>query len=160
MTGCCRCWNIHHVILADEADSIHLANVRGWAEAVAAVRNAGAVMSEVICFRLDSANPREAKALEVLATWQEAGFSRRHVLTEALLRLDDDGDDNSDADTLAALTEVLSQVQDLLENMQNGHYVSASSQPEEPEVEALAESFLASVRQAARPGLRREEVRG
>ena len=47
-------------------------------------------MSEVICFRLDRDNPREAQALQVLAAWQEAGFSRRHVLTEALLRLDGD----------------------------------------------------------------------
>lgn len=116
-------------------------------------------MSEVICFRLDRSNPREAQALQILATWQEAGFSRRHVLTEALLRLDDDSEDNT-ADTLATLHETLAQVQALLEGMQNGHYVPAKVQPSEPESQALAESFLASVRQAARPGLRREEVRG
>jgi hypothetical protein len=115
-------------------------------------------MSEVICFRLDRDNPREGKALEVLAAWQEAGFSRRHVLTEALLRLNGETGDST-ANTLAALTEVLSQAQVLLENMQNGHYVPTGGQSEEPEDQALAESFLASVRQAARPGLRREETR-
>jgi len=45
-------------------------------------------MSEVISFRLDNANPREAQALEVLNAWIEKGFSTRFILTTALLELE------------------------------------------------------------------------
>ena len=50
-------------------------------------------MSEVISFRLDNANPREAQALEVLNAWIEKGFSTRFILTTALLELEHHGSD-------------------------------------------------------------------
>jgi hypothetical protein len=114
-------------------------------------------MSEVICFRLDSSNPREAQALMVLSAWQEAGFSRRHVLTEALIRLDKDPEDVSDA--VAELREVLGRAHDLLEALQDGRHTAVIRQRTEPEGEPLAESFIASVRQAARPGMSSEGVK-
>jgi hypothetical protein len=43
--------------------------------------------SQVYSFRLHPAQPREAKAAEVLAAWKAAGYSARYVLTEALLAL-------------------------------------------------------------------------
>jgi hypothetical protein len=43
--------------------------------------------SQVYSFRLHPAQPREAKAAEVLAAWKDAGYSARYVLTEALLAL-------------------------------------------------------------------------
>jgi len=42
-------------------------------------------MSEVISFRTNKDNPREAQAIEVLKTWVDQGYSVRHVLAEALL---------------------------------------------------------------------------
>ena len=42
-------------------------------------------MSEVISFRLDPDNPREAQALKILRTKQAEGFSSRRVLTDALI---------------------------------------------------------------------------
>jgi len=49
-------------------------------------------MSEVISFRLNRENPREALALEVLKNRFRKGFSVRYVLTEALLKLDESED--------------------------------------------------------------------
>ena len=42
-------------------------------------------MSEVISFRLDKNNPRDAQAKAVLKAWVDKGYSVRHVLTEVLL---------------------------------------------------------------------------
>jgi hypothetical protein len=42
-------------------------------------------MSQVISFRLDQNNPREAWALSVLSGMQEQGYQVRHILTEALV---------------------------------------------------------------------------
>ncbi len=44
-------------------------------------------MSEVINFRLDKNNPREAQAREMIEVWVKQGYSLQHILTEALLRL-------------------------------------------------------------------------
>lgn len=45
-------------------------------------------MSEVISFRLDPQNPREAKALKVIHSWRQEGFSTRQILVEALEKLE------------------------------------------------------------------------
>ena len=45
-------------------------------------------MSEVISFRLNKDNPREARALMVLKGWQEQGHNIRYIITEALVNLD------------------------------------------------------------------------
>ena len=47
-------------------------------------------MSEVISFRLNPENSREAKALDTLKMWREEGYTLRHKITEAILRLDQD----------------------------------------------------------------------
>jgi len=48
-------------------------------------------MSEVISFRLDKENLREAKALMILHEWRKNGYSLRQTITEALVSLDRDG---------------------------------------------------------------------
>ena len=45
-------------------------------------------MSKVISFRLNPDNPREAEALSVLEKWQNQGFSTRHTITEAIIKLE------------------------------------------------------------------------
>jgi len=109
-------------------------------------------MSEVISFRLDKDNPREARAREVLHAWYAQGFSVRHVLTEALLALDEG--QHQDEESEFALDEVnraLHQVIQMLERMQNGRYVADDDQPPRA---ALTDTFVASVRSAARPGMK------
>jgi hypothetical protein len=79
-------------------------------------------MSQVVCFRLDRQNQREALALAVLSAWQEAGYSTRHILTEALLGLDDGSQDELSA-VIAELREVVGHAHDLLEEMRDGRHV-------------------------------------
>ena len=43
-------------------------------------------MSKVYSFRLDSDNPREAQAIEVIDNWVSQGYSLRNLLTEALIK--------------------------------------------------------------------------
>jgi len=111
-------------------------------------------MSEVISFRLDKSNPREARAREVLRAWYTQGYSVRHVLTEALLVLEES--QQQDEEATFALDEVnrtLHQVIQMLERMQNGRYVAVKDDDQQPRA-ALTDTFVASVKSAARPGLK------
>jgi hypothetical protein len=108
-------------------------------------------MSEVISFRLDRENPREAQALDVLTKGQEAGYSLRHILTEALLALEAAAEDEQAA--ALALTEVAGRLEQILEQFQHAGSVPYQPPNDQREQAALAESFVLSVKQAARPGL-------
>jgi hypothetical protein len=50
-------------------------------------------MSKVYSFRLDSENPREALAMDVINTWVSQGYSLRRILTDALINYQDKGND-------------------------------------------------------------------
>lgn len=112
-------------------------------------------MSEVISFRLDKKNPREAQAYLILNTWIEKGFSTRSVLTTALLRLDQPGSDlepgpgNRNWD---AILDQISQLLDLVEKMKK----PVVSQENNSEPCILRDSFLASIRHGAKPGIKLE----
>jgi hypothetical protein len=111
-------------------------------------------MSEVISFRLDRENPREAQALAVLNKGQEAGYSLRHVLTEALLALESAAEDEQAvAVTLNQMTRMLAEMQAVLEVIQNRDFSAARIEEPKPEQDALAESFLLSVKNTAKSGL-------
>ena len=69
-------------------------------------------MSEVISFRLDRNNPREAQALTILLKGQEAGYSLRHILTEALLALESTAEDEQAV--AVALAEVAGRLEQIL----------------------------------------------
>ena len=72
-------------------------------------------MSDVISFRLNKENQREAKALEVLNAWIEKGFSTRHILTTALLELDHPGSEPAKGEDGCGMELVLNQIGLLLE---------------------------------------------
>ena len=109
-------------------------------------------MSQVIGFRLDQDNPREGRALAVLEAWQEQGYSTRHIISEALLRLG--GEAGSEvSSTLAELQKVLGHAHRLLEQMQQGQIISPQHQEDQPEQARLTESFVLSVKEAARAGM-------
>ena len=110
-------------------------------------------MSEVVSFRLDAANPREAQAREVLRSWYAQGYSVRHILTEALLRLDEESEQATEL-SLVDLNQTLGRVSQLLEQMQNGHYTAVASATTEQSQEVLSDAFVASVKNTARPGLK------
>jgi hypothetical protein len=100
-------------------------------------------MSEVISFRLDRNNPREAQALGVLKKGQEAGYSLRHVLTEALLALEASAEEEQAvAQALLEVAGRLGQIQSALEQFR--HMKLPPSQPQSgmPEQAVLAESCV------------------
>ena len=111
-------------------------------------------MSEVISFRLDRNNPREAQALAVLKKGQEAGYSLRHVLTEALLALEAAAEEEQAV--AQALTEVagrLEQIQSALERLRPMDVTTALPQTGHSPQADLAESFVLAVKSTAKPGI-------
>ena len=99
-------------------------------------------MSEVISFRLSKDNPREAQAMAVLQAWVNKGYSVRYVLTEALLVYDDSKKEMD----IHGLSLKLDQISKMLQ--QNG----APTLLRENTVK-LSDSFTASIRNAAKPGV-------
>lgn len=77
-------------------------------------------MSEVISFRQNKDNPREAKALEILKARSAVGYKIRHIITDALLKLDDHRKSPSTIVALDELNDTLIQVNQLLEQLENG----------------------------------------
>ena len=117
---------------------------------MAAIRGIEGFMSEVISFRLNPDNPREAQALEILRTKQAEGFSSRRILTDALIGMVVE----KGQDSLFPIEEfniALEHVSGLLEQLNGGNH--DHSQSTRPQVAALNDNFLNSVKIAARPGL-------
>ena len=105
--------------------------------------------SRMMGFRLDPDNPREAQALLVLSQWQEEGYSIRHILTEALIRL---GETEAKPDT--DMTDILSALQAI--SQQIGELAIPPAYPGPASAEpkaALTDAFLLAVKGAARPGV-------
>jgi DNA-directed RNA polymerase beta subunit len=113
-------------------------------------------MSEVISFRLNRDNLREAQALEILETWCLKGYGLRYVITEALLKLNDPGPDSVHDNPIPELSAVLNQVNQLLEQIGNGRYPLYPRQDENIPQSGLAESFVLSIKKAAKPGIKIE----
>ena len=98
-------------------------------------------MSEVISFRLDKDNPREAQARAVLKAWVDKGYGIRYVLTEALLAYQ-----NSQRDVdIRELSMKLEEISNLLR--QNG-----TPSKQEDSNNMLSDSFMASIRKTAKSG--------
>lgn len=112
-------------------------------------------MSEVICFRLDPNNPREAQALAFLIQRQEQGYSIRNTMVEAILGFAGQGDDRLKF-LIGELHSVLGDAQELVKDMQT-RQMTTSAPPVETDNTSganLSEGFLVAVKKAAKPGLR------
>jgi len=103
-------------------------------------------MSEVISFRLNKDNPREVKALLVLQTRKARGYSVRQIVTEALLKLDQNGGVETDSDLFGDLGETLCQVNHLLKLIKNGKSLSAHNYAVSNDHIGLSASFVDSVK--------------
>lgn len=84
-------------------------------------------MSEVISFRLNKDDLREANALLVLQEWRTRGYSIRQTIAEALNKLDQNGVEpdstavEPDSTALDELNETLCQVNNLLRQIELGN---------------------------------------
>lgn len=108
-------------------------------------------MSEVISFRLDDNNPREAQALGVLNTWIEKGYSTRFILTAALLELEFHGSELEMDKGSRDMGLVLNQIGQLIEIIKANSVAVHNNNLEQP---ILPESFLASIKQGVKPGMK------
>jgi hypothetical protein len=109
-------------------------------------------MSKVISFRLSQDNPRESQALNVLESRLKQGYSMHHTITDALLSLD-----NIRAETvLSEIEELKARLSEisifLTKASPNGHF--QNSQDVLQTSHALADDFVASVKQSAKPGVK------
>ena len=105
-------------------------------------------MSTVLSFRLCRENPREAKALNILCQWREDGYSLRHILTEAIFRLDND---QCPPRSEVIEDDFLEALQSLLQKLPDQKSIITS----QPEYE-LNKQFIASVKMSVKPGLKQE----
>ena len=114
-------------------------------------------MSKVISFRMDEANPREARALEVIIAWTEQGHNLRFILTQALLELGHPGSDitmNQDGQALNAVLDHIDQVIKMVKTMQPDRTPRQDPSIASP---TLSEGFLTSVKHRAKPGFKASE---
>jgi uncharacterized protein (DUF1800 family) len=105
-------------------------------------------MSDVFSFRLESNNPREAQAREVIKAWAKQGYSLRHIMTEALLLL---GKREANSTNLGDITETVDRLSRLVERLDAHLEVIQADQPVKLE---LSKSFVSSIKMAAKLGMR------
>lgn len=105
-------------------------------------------MSEVISFRLDPNNTREAQAFDILHAWQEKGYRTRDILTKALLQLNEVQSINAVMDDMAGQLQYLSRKLDGL-SVQSAERTPAASTSGD-----LFEEFKVSLQNTAKPGLK------
>jgi len=108
-------------------------------------------MSEVISFRLNKGNLREAKALLVLQEWRAQGYSIRRIITDALLKLDATQTEPH-TNRLDELNDTLNQVNLLLKQLSYGDSAQSSNTDGRPENSRLADHFVASIKKSAKRG--------
>jgi hypothetical protein len=107
-------------------------------------------MSQVISFRLDRNNPREAQALYVLTKWREEGYSLRHMLTEALIAVEKGGKKRDD-EKLAQLMSAVQEIAVMLEGYQG--MPPPARQPVAPKKPTLSEDFVSAIKTNAKRGI-------
>lgn len=109
-------------------------------------------MSEVISFRLDPDNPREASAILVIQAWKDKGFSVRQIMVEALLKLETNRSDES----LSGLYRKMEEISVQIEAISNNNPVIINNNGESPD-ERLSHQFMQSIKISVLPGLRSKD---
>ena len=117
---------------------------------MAVVRGFASAMSEVISFRLNPENPREAQALEILRIKKSEGFSSRQILTDALIGVVTDKEELK----IIEFNTALEQVQGLIESLKSNNHDQSQSTSPQSRVGALNDNFLNSVKIAVKPGMK------
>ena len=112
-------------------------------------------MSEVISFRLDKNNPREARALMILRRLQGEGQNIRYIITEAILSLEHSHDNKFEPEIFHALSEKLDIVTGILDQLSNGReihndWISDSNQSNMN----LPSNFIDSIKANAKTGFK------
>jgi|WetSurMetagenome_2_1015567.scaffolds.fasta_scaffold819757_1 hypothetical protein len=109
-------------------------------------------MSEVFSFRLDEKNPREAQAMGVIKALAEKGYSLRQIIIEALLLLGDQ--EQHSPEKTDDITKTVERLFSLVERLEGRLEPRQKVIKEKSE---LNDSFLSSVKLAAKSGLKRKK---
>lgn len=113
-------------------------------------------MSKVISFRLSKENPREARALEVIKNCQKKGHGLCHIITEALLKLDEPDPVPVYDLRLEEINQTLNQVRNLLELAETRGAPLHGERDTNMCQSGLTDDFIASVKKAAKRGMKLE----
>ena len=111
-------------------------------------------MSEVLSFRLNKTNPREARALEILSMWVKQGYSARFIMTKALLEMDHPGSDLEIRDDVRDWDLVVDQISQLIKILKEKQLAPPTRRHLVMEQPALSDNFLASIKQGIKPGIK------
>jgi hypothetical protein len=110
-------------------------------------------MSEVISFRLDPQNPREAKALKVIHSWQQEGFSTRQILVEALEKLEPNSKFTYYIELFAGMNEKLDKLVNLLSFGYEGREIECVDVTDCESVHELSSQFMTTIKMTAKSGI-------
>ena len=102
-------------------------------------------MSKVLSFRLCEENPREAKALDILKKWREDGYSLRHKITDAILKLDDD---QAPPQQNIIDDVFLDQLKQIIQALPDQNLINPSTSEN-----ALSHQFMSSLKMSVKPGV-------
>ena len=117
------------------------------------VRGITSSMSEVISFRLDKKNHREAIAWQVLQEWLTKGYSIRFIMTESLMRLNDSNRVNSIENVLLDLNLKITELNQYLENLENSYEFLPVNDRQKSVKYTLKDKFITSVKKEVKLGL-------
>ena len=102
-------------------------------------------MSKVYSFRLSDENPREVQAMQVIDTWISKGYPLRYLVTKALLNYD--GKDHQNGEYKKELEKITK----LLDTLLKGHAIVDKTEENNA---TLSESFIGSISQVVKPGMK------
>lgn len=105
--------------------------------------------SEIIAVRLHPDNDNERRALEVLASWEQAGYSRRQIVTAALLALGAGPQRTTQFDATAL--QQLEELRELIRGLYERLGEPSAREPISRTMDELTPTFVESVKRAARP---------
>jgi len=109
---------------------------------MAIVRGFAGAMSKVFSFRLDTDNPREAQAREVIEVLISQGYSLRHIITEALIYFRD-----KESPT-AGWEKVYDKLSEILHGLENGGVKKQTKD----HGSALSPSFIEAMKNSVKDG--------
>ncbi len=109
-------------------------------------------MSQVFSFRLNSNNPREARAKEVILVWTNKGHNLRYIISEALLHLENYQSESINILDITKTIDRLSNLLERIENQQEGILINTDQKSDE-----LSKAFKSSIMNLINPGLQAED---
>jgi hypothetical protein len=110
-------------------------------------------MSEVISFRLNKNNLREAKALFIIQERRAKGYNLRQIITDALLMLDENNPEPSGTQ-LSEFQNTLIQVNQLLSRIDRTGPDQAFLTDVPPDTPTLSDHFISAVKKNVKMGMK------